>query len=129
MKDQAAWTQKLHNRNAQSQNKVNFVCRSSFSRLRSEVLSIMSPAFLLSSFRLRLGFVTGPKPLVDRVVLHIQASTMHTSTFTQVSTFHPAQSAFCIIGYTFPIYTLSIQSVPTMKHIIEQSHHRLLSSL
>lgn len=34
--------------------------------------------------RLRIGFVTGPKPLVDRVVLHIQASTMHTSTFTQV---------------------------------------------
>uniref|UniRef100_A0AAY5KAW1 Aminoadipate aminotransferase n=1 Tax=Esox lucius TaxID=8010 RepID=A0AAY5KAW1_ESOLU len=33
---------------------------------------------------LRIGFVTGPKPLVDRVVLHIQASTMHTSTFTQV---------------------------------------------
>ncbi|KAK5893394.1 hypothetical protein CgunFtcFv8_006269 [Champsocephalus gunnari] len=33
---------------------------------------------------LRMGFVTGPKPLVDRVVLHIQASTMHTSTFTQL---------------------------------------------
>ncbi|KAG7495837.1 Kynurenine alpha-aminoadipate aminotransferase, mitochondrial [Solea senegalensis] len=33
---------------------------------------------------LRLGFVTGPKPLVERVVLHIQASTMHTSTFTQL---------------------------------------------
>ncbi|MEQ2167947.1 hypothetical protein GOODEAATRI_009280 [Goodea atripinnis] len=32
-----------------------------------------------------IGFVTGPKPLVDRIVLHIQASTMHTSTFTQVS--------------------------------------------
>lgn len=33
---------------------------------------------------LRIGFITGPKPLVDRVVLHIQASTMHTSTFTQL---------------------------------------------
>ncbi|XP_061816549.1 kynurenine/alpha-aminoadipate aminotransferase, mitochondrial [Nerophis lumbriciformis] len=33
---------------------------------------------------LRIGFVTGPKPLLDRVVLHIQASTMHTSTFTQL---------------------------------------------
>ncbi|XP_077444342.1 kynurenine/alpha-aminoadipate aminotransferase, mitochondrial isoform X2 [Stigmatopora argus] len=33
---------------------------------------------------LRIGFVTGPRPLVDRVVLHIQASTMHTSTFTQL---------------------------------------------
>ncbi|TNN46699.1 Kynurenine/alpha-aminoadipate aminotransferase, mitochondrial [Liparis tanakae] len=34
--------------------------------------------------QLRIGFLTGPKPLVDRVVLHIQASTMHTSTFTQL---------------------------------------------
>ncbi|KAK7909916.1 hypothetical protein WMY93_014600 [Mugilogobius chulae] len=33
---------------------------------------------------LRLGFVTGPKPLVDRVVLHVQASTMHTCTFAQL---------------------------------------------
>ncbi|CAL8325879.1 unnamed protein product [Lota lota] len=33
---------------------------------------------------LRIGFVTGPKPLVKRVDLHIQASTMHTSTFTQL---------------------------------------------
>ncbi|XP_054239010.1 kynurenine/alpha-aminoadipate aminotransferase, mitochondrial isoform X1 [Indicator indicator] len=32
---------------------------------------------------LRIGFLTGPKPLIDRVVLHIQVSTMHTSTFTQ----------------------------------------------
>lgn len=33
---------------------------------------------------LRIGFLTGPKPLVDQVVLHIQASTLHTSTFTQL---------------------------------------------
>ncbi|NXE37321.1 AADAT protein, partial [Ptilorrhoa leucosticta] len=33
---------------------------------------------------LRIGFLTGPKPLIDRVVLHIQVSTMHTSTFTQI---------------------------------------------
>ncbi|XP_006006337.1 kynurenine/alpha-aminoadipate aminotransferase, mitochondrial isoform X2 [Latimeria chalumnae] len=37
---------------------------------------------------LRIGFLTGPKPLVDRVILHIQASTMHTSTFTQLIVFH-----------------------------------------
>uniref|UniRef100_A0A8C8CRQ0 Aminotransferase class I/classII domain-containing protein n=1 Tax=Oncorhynchus tshawytscha TaxID=74940 RepID=A0A8C8CRQ0_ONCTS len=30
-------------------------------------------------------WLCGPKLLVDRVVLHIQASTMHTSTFTQVN--------------------------------------------
>ncbi|NXY71880.1 AADAT protein, partial [Glareola pratincola] len=35
---------------------------------------------------LRIGFLTGPKPLIDRVILHIQVSTMHTSTFTQAST-------------------------------------------
>ncbi|XP_077357696.1 kynurenine/alpha-aminoadipate aminotransferase, mitochondrial [Festucalex cinctus] len=33
---------------------------------------------------LRIGFVTGPKPLVERLVLHVQASTMHTSTFAQL---------------------------------------------
>ncbi|XP_053114502.1 kynurenine/alpha-aminoadipate aminotransferase, mitochondrial isoform X2 [Hemicordylus capensis] len=35
---------------------------------------------------LRIGFITGPKPLIDRVILHIQVSTMHTSTFTQLMT-------------------------------------------
>uniref|UniRef100_A0A4W4GEK4 Kynurenine/alpha-aminoadipate aminotransferase, mitochondrial n=1 Tax=Electrophorus electricus TaxID=8005 RepID=A0A4W4GEK4_ELEEL len=44
---------------------------------------------------LRVGFVTGPKPLVDRVVLHIQASTMHTSTFTQVSTLLSHSRSLC----------------------------------
>ncbi|XP_019389890.1 PREDICTED: kynurenine/alpha-aminoadipate aminotransferase, mitochondrial-like [Crocodylus porosus] len=33
---------------------------------------------------LRLGFLTGPKPLIDRIVLHMQVSTIHTSTFTQI---------------------------------------------
>ncbi|CAI9158696.1 unnamed protein product [Rangifer tarandus platyrhynchus] len=33
---------------------------------------------------LRVGFITGPKPLIERIVLHIQASTIHTSTFTQL---------------------------------------------
>ncbi|ETE68304.1 Kynurenine/alpha-aminoadipate aminotransferase, mitochondrial, partial [Ophiophagus hannah] len=33
---------------------------------------------------LRIGFLAGPKPLIDRVILHIQVSTMHTSTFTQL---------------------------------------------
>ncbi|XP_036854732.2 kynurenine/alpha-aminoadipate aminotransferase, mitochondrial isoform X1 [Manis javanica] len=33
---------------------------------------------------LRIGFITGPKPLIERVVLHTQVSTMHASTFSQV---------------------------------------------
>ncbi|XP_077209708.1 kynurenine/alpha-aminoadipate aminotransferase, mitochondrial [Paroedura picta] len=33
---------------------------------------------------LRIGFLTGPKPLIDKIILHIQVSTMHTSTFTQL---------------------------------------------
>ncbi|XP_074849126.1 kynurenine/alpha-aminoadipate aminotransferase, mitochondrial-like isoform X2 [Carettochelys insculpta] len=33
---------------------------------------------------LRVGFLTGPKPLIDRVILHMQVSTLHTSTFTQL---------------------------------------------
>ncbi|XP_069349476.1 kynurenine/alpha-aminoadipate aminotransferase, mitochondrial isoform X2 [Eulemur rufifrons] len=33
---------------------------------------------------LRLGFLTGPKPLINRVVLHTQVSTLHPSTFNQL---------------------------------------------
>uniref|UniRef100_A0A8C6UU71 Kynurenine/alpha-aminoadipate aminotransferase, mitochondrial n=1 Tax=Neogobius melanostomus TaxID=47308 RepID=A0A8C6UU71_9GOBI len=33
---------------------------------------------------LRLGFITGPKPLLDRVLLHVEVSTIHTSSFTQL---------------------------------------------
>ncbi|KAK2498230.1 hypothetical protein MC885_016261 [Smutsia gigantea] len=33
---------------------------------------------------LRIGFITGPKPLIERVVLHTQVSTMHASTFSQL---------------------------------------------
>ncbi|MEE6460989.1 hypothetical protein FKM82_001165 [Ascaphus truei] len=49
------------------------------------VLRTDSMSKILSS-GLRIGFLSGPKPLVDRVILHIQASTLHTSTFTQVVT-------------------------------------------
>ncbi|XP_019390246.1 PREDICTED: kynurenine/alpha-aminoadipate aminotransferase, mitochondrial-like isoform X2 [Crocodylus porosus] len=46
--------------------------------IRTDTLSnIISPG-------LRIGFLTGPKPLIDRVILHIQVSTMHTSTLIQV---------------------------------------------
>uniref|UniRef100_G3TWV5 Kynurenine/alpha-aminoadipate aminotransferase, mitochondrial n=1 Tax=Loxodonta africana TaxID=9785 RepID=G3TWV5_LOXAF len=33
---------------------------------------------------LRIGFLTGPKPLIERVILHTQVSTLHPSTFTQI---------------------------------------------
>ncbi|XP_007457447.1 PREDICTED: kynurenine/alpha-aminoadipate aminotransferase, mitochondrial [Lipotes vexillifer] len=33
---------------------------------------------------LQIGFITGPKPLIERIVLHTEVSTMHTSTFTQL---------------------------------------------
>ncbi|XP_044286790.1 kynurenine/alpha-aminoadipate aminotransferase, mitochondrial-like [Varanus komodoensis] len=36
---------------------------------------------------LRIGFLTGPEPLINKVILHIQASTMQTSTFTQILIF------------------------------------------
>ncbi|XP_077209713.1 kynurenine/alpha-aminoadipate aminotransferase, mitochondrial-like isoform X2 [Paroedura picta] len=32
----------------------------------------------------RLGFITGPAPLIDKIILHVQVSTMQPSTFTQV---------------------------------------------
>ncbi|XP_059958641.1 kynurenine/alpha-aminoadipate aminotransferase, mitochondrial isoform X2 [Mesoplodon densirostris] len=41
---------------------------------------------------LRIGFLTGPKPLIERIVLHIQVSTMHPSTFAQI---------FMVPGYNF----------------------------
>ena len=33
---------------------------------------------------LRVGFATGPKPLIERMMLHMQVSTMHTSGLSQV---------------------------------------------
>jgi len=35
---------------------------------------------------IRLGFVTGPKPLIDRIVLHMQVSVLHASSLSQVIT-------------------------------------------
>ena len=35
---------------------------------------------------IRLGFLTGPKPLTERVALHMQASVMHASSLSQVIT-------------------------------------------
>ncbi|XP_004696179.1 kynurenine/alpha-aminoadipate aminotransferase, mitochondrial [Echinops telfairi] len=33
---------------------------------------------------LRIGFITGPKPLIERIVLHTQVSGLHPNTFTQL---------------------------------------------
>lgn len=33
---------------------------------------------------LRIGFLTGPKPLIERIVLHTQVSSVHSSTFAQM---------------------------------------------
>ncbi|XP_055970340.1 kynurenine/alpha-aminoadipate aminotransferase, mitochondrial isoform X1 [Sorex fumeus] len=33
---------------------------------------------------LRVGFLTGPKPLIERIILHTQVSTVHSSTFSQI---------------------------------------------
>ncbi|XP_075053823.1 kynurenine/alpha-aminoadipate aminotransferase, mitochondrial isoform X2 [Mixophyes fleayi] len=49
------------------------------------VIRADSMSKILSS-GLRIGFLTGPKPLIDRIILHMQVSTLHTSTFTQVMT-------------------------------------------
>lgn len=49
------------------------------------VLRFDSFSKILSS-GIRLGFMTGPKPLVDRVVSHMQASILHASSLSQVIT-------------------------------------------
>jgi len=46
------------------------------------VLRFDSFSKVLSS-GLRLGFVTGPKPLVDRVMLHVQVSVLHATSLSQ----------------------------------------------
>uniref|UniRef100_A0A8C4VTS6 Aminotransferase class I/classII large domain-containing protein n=1 Tax=Gopherus evgoodei TaxID=1825980 RepID=A0A8C4VTS6_9SAUR len=53
--------------------------------LQIEKINIHLCLFVFLSHTLRLGFLTGPKPLIDRVILHMQSSTI-TSTFTPVST-------------------------------------------
>lgn len=47
------------------------------------VLRFDSFSKVLSS-GLRLGYVTGPKPLVERIVLHKQVSILHASSMSQV---------------------------------------------
>lgn len=36
-------------------------------------------------FSLRVGFVTGPGPLVERIVMHLMVSSMHSSAIAQAS--------------------------------------------
>eukprot|EP00002_Diphylleia_rotans_P006209 TRINITY_DN1555_c0_g1_i1.p1 TRINITY_DN1555_c0_g1~~TRINITY_DN1555_c0_g1_i1.p1 ORF type:complete len:349 (-),score=71.69 TRINITY_DN1555_c0_g1_i1:137-1183(-) len=60
--------------------------RSIFSRdTEGRVLRFDSFSKILSS-GIRLGFVTGPKPLVDRIQLHTQATTLHANGLSQVIT-------------------------------------------
>ena len=47
------------------------------------VLRFDSFSKVLSS-GIRLGFMTGPKPLVDRILLHVQVSVLHASSLSQV---------------------------------------------
>ncbi|XP_068125390.1 kynurenine/alpha-aminoadipate aminotransferase, mitochondrial isoform X1 [Hyperolius riggenbachi] len=54
------------------------------------VIRADSMSKILSS-GIRIGFLTGPKPLIDRVILHMQASTLHTSAFTQIMIFQLLQ--------------------------------------
>jgi kynurenine/2-aminoadipate aminotransferase len=47
------------------------------------VLRFDSFSKILSS-GLRLGFVTGPKPLIDKIALHMQVSVLHAASLSQV---------------------------------------------
>ncbi|XP_069100420.1 kynurenine/alpha-aminoadipate aminotransferase, mitochondrial-like [Pleurodeles waltl] len=48
--------------------------------LRTDSMSkVVSPG-------LRIGFLTGPKPLIHKAILHMESSSMHVSAFTQVMT-------------------------------------------
>lgn len=50
--------------------------------VEGRVLRFDSFSKVLSS-GLRLGFVTGPKPLVDRIMLHVQVSVLHATSLSQ----------------------------------------------
>merc|ERR1712107_498834 len=52
---------------------------------QGRVLRFDSFSKILSS-GIRLGFVTGPKPLIDTIVLHMQVSVLHASSLSQVIT-------------------------------------------
>jgi len=52
---------------------------------QGRVLRFDSFSKVLSS-GIRLGFVTGPKELIDRIVLHMQVSVLHASSLSQVMT-------------------------------------------
>lgn len=52
---------------------------------QGRVLRFDSFSKVLSS-GIRLGFVTGPKQLIDRIVLHMQVSVLHASSLSQVIT-------------------------------------------
>lgn len=53
--------------------------------VEGRVLRFDSMSKVLSS-GLRLGWVTGPKPLIQNIELHIQSSYLHSSTLSQVRT-------------------------------------------
>ena len=57
----------------------------SFYSLDTEARVVRFDSFskILSS-GIRLGFATGPRPLINQIVLHMQASVMHTSSLSQV---------------------------------------------
>ncbi|XP_036916312.1 kynurenine/alpha-aminoadipate aminotransferase, mitochondrial isoform X1 [Sturnira hondurensis] len=61
----------------------------SFLSMDSDGRVIRSDSFSkVLSAGLRTGFISGPKPLIERVVLHTQVTTMHASTFTQLMISH-----------------------------------------
>jgi kynurenine/2-aminoadipate aminotransferase len=43
---------------------------------------------LLQSSGMRIGFVTGPKPLISRILFHMQASVIHASSLSMVMVDH-----------------------------------------
>jgi len=53
--------------------------------VEGRVLRMDSLSKILSS-GIRLGFISGPKPLVERIMLHMQVSVVHASSLSQVIT-------------------------------------------
>ena len=53
--------------------------------MASDRPALVPYVILLFFSRMRIGSVTGPKPILERISLHMQASVMHASSLSQVS--------------------------------------------
>ena len=58
--------------------------------------------------------MSGPKPILDRISLHMQASVMHASGLSQVDSFNPCHAEHIYVLHSSPIFILLTYSIPVV---------------